>query len=419
MQFYEHVIVGGGVIGASIAYHLSRAGSGSILVLERNNFATASSSKAAGLVLQASTKPSNFALAKKTVEIIPILEEETGQPLEYRQVGSVRLAASLDRLGELTTMVKIAATNDIPSEFLNRNEMQKLVPWLRTKNIKKAAFFPTDGYLDPYRLTWHYISAAKKNGVTFRPVCEVMDVVVEKNNVNAVLVRDEKIGCGTVIDACGVWSAIFSSKIGFPLPMAPVRSHYWIAKPDKIYGGEHAITVMPDISAYTRPELGGFILGLQEKRSVAFDARRLPKELQMFSPTTGEDHWNLLVEVFDDLSKFFPHLCSARFSSYVDGLSSYTPDGEIILGSIPEISGFFVAAGDCGHGIALSAGIGQTISELITTGKSQIDISKFKPDRFGTVNPFGQKFLEMCSRARSSKSRKSTFKDAPEKILLE
>ena len=415
MEFFDHVIVGGGVIGASIAYHLSLTGSGSILVLERNTFATASSSKAAGLVLQASTKYSNFPLAKKTVEIIPFLEEETGEPLEYHKVGSVRLAASHDRLSELNTMVEIAGKHGIPAKFLKCCEMQKLVPWLRTTNIKKAAFFPTDGYIDPYRLTWQYIKAAKKNGVTFRPMSDVTDVVVEKNNVNAVVVHNERIGCCTITDACGVWSAIFSSKIGFPVPMAPVRSHYWIAKPDKIYGGDHAITVMPDISAYTRPELGGLLLGLQEKQSATFDARRLPEDLQMFSPSMGEDHWDLLVEVYDDLAKFFPNLYRAKFSSYVDGVSSYTPDGEIILGGIPGISGFFVAAGDCGHGIALSAGIGQTISQLISNGKSQIDISKFKPDRFGPVNPFGRQFREMCAKARSSKSRKSTFKVEPEK----
>ena len=98
-----------------------------------------------------------------------------------------------------------------------------------------------------------------------------------------------------------------------------------------------------------------------------------------------------LAEAYHDISKFFPKLCRAQFSSYIDGLSSYTPDGEIILGSIPGISGFLVASGDCGHGIALSAGIGQTISELISTGKPQIDISKFKPliklyDRADIIN---------------------------------
>ena len=213
------------MIGASIAYHLSLTGSGSILVLERNAFATASSSKAAGLVLQASTKYSNFLLSKKTVEIIPFLEEEIGEPLEYHKVGSVRLASSDDRLDELNTMVKNAEIYGISAKFLKCSEMRALVPWLRTTDIKKAAFFPTDGYLDPYRLTWHYIKAAKKNGVTFIPASNVTGVVVEKNNVNAVVVNDEKVGCATVVDACGVWSAIFSSKIGLPVPMAPVRSH--------------------------------------------------------------------------------------------------------------------------------------------------------------------------------------------------
>ena len=191
-----------------------------------------------------------------------------------------------------------------------------------------------------------------------------------------------------------------------PIAAAPVRSHYWLTAPDFDYGSEGSITIMPDISAYTRPELGGLLLGVQENECAVFDARKLPEDLRYFSPTLGEDHWNILLESYSELSRFFPKIENANFSSYISGLSSYTPDGEIILGPIEEIDGLYVAAGDCGSGVSLSGGIGAVMSDLLVDGKSDIYSSSFRPDRFGTVDPFDGEFLKNCAMARSSKSRK-------------
>ena len=113
-----------------------------------------------------------------------------------------------------------------------------------------------------------------------------------------------------------------------------------------------------------------------------------------------------MLNSYSDLSRVFPKIENANFSSYISGLSSYTPDGEIILGSITEIDGLYVAAGDCGSGVSLSGGIGSIMSELIVKGRSDFDIESFKPDRFGKVDPFDSEFLKRCARARSAKSRK-------------
>jgi 4-methylaminobutanoate oxidase (formaldehyde-forming) len=141
-----------------------------------------------------------------------------------------------------------------------------------------------------------------------------------------VLTDAGQIICGSIVDACGVWAAEFSERVGFPLPMAPVRSHYWITEPNEAYGGEHPITILPDVAAYTRPEVGGLILGVQESRSVTFDARELPDDPAVFSPTKGEEHWDILANAYEGLVQFFPMIESAQFSSYMCGLSSYTPD---------------------------------------------------------------------------------------------
>ena len=406
MENFDHVIVGGGIVGASIAYHLMRKDGGTVLLLERNELASAASSRAAGLILQASTKFSKTPLAKLTIDTIPVLEEELGEGVGYHSVGSLRIAASEARVAELDAMMDDALRWNIPVEWPDMNEVGRMIPWLDTATLHKAAFLPTDGYADPYLLTMSYIRAAQARGVVVRPRTDVRDVLMEKQKVTGVVCDTGKISCGTVIDACGVWAALFSKQVGYPLPMAPVRSHYWIAEPAEVYGGEHPVTVLPDAAAYTRPEVGGLVLGVQESRSATFDARDLPDDPAAFSPTQGEEHWDILADSYEEVAKFFPDIKSAQFSSYICGLSSYTPDGDIILGPVPNISGFYAAAGACGSGVTLSAGMGDVIADLALGRTPAFDIAPFRPDRFGPVDPFGAQFRERCAAARASKSRK-------------
>ena len=406
MDFYDHIIVGGGILGASIAYHISKRSNDRVLLVERNEFASAASSRSAGLVLQGSTKKSNIPLAKKTVEVIATLEEELGESLEYHKTGSLRLASSKERVDELNHMIEAAHIYEIDVSIPDEQDIAQLAPWLNQEEIQKAAFFSSDGYLDSYRLTWQYIKAAKNNGVKFNSNLAATGILVEGDKIRGIETQNGDILSSNIILAGGVWTSLFASKVQVPIAMAPVRSHYWLTEPDPIYGGEGAITIMPDISAYTRPELGGLLIGIQENECAVFDARKLPEDLQYFSPTLGEDHWDILLNSYPDLSRVFPKIENANFSSYISGLSSYTPDGEIILGSITEIDGFYVAAGDCGSGVSLSGGIGSIMSELIIKGRSDFDIEAFKPDRFGKLDPFDSEFLKRCARARSAKSRK-------------
>ena len=405
METFDHVVVGGGIIGASVAYHLKRKGAGTVLLLERNDFATAASSRAAGLVLQASAKPSKTPLARATTDILPVLEDEIGESVGYHNVGSLRVAASEERVAELDAMVADALTWDIPVESPSASEIKDLVPWIDTRTIAKAAFFPTDGYVDPYLLSMSYIKAARARGAVVRPYTAVQDVLTDVDKVVGVVSNAGQIACRTVIDACGAWAALFSQHVGFALPMAPVRSHYWITEPSRSYGGEHPVTILPDVAAYTRPEVGGLVLGVQESCSATFDARDLPDDPAAFSPTEGEEHWDILANAYEGLAQFFPAIDAARFSSYVSGLSSYTPDGEVILGPVPGIAGLYAAAGDCGSGITLSAGMGSAIADLALEQEAAFDMAPFKPDRFGQVDPFSEPFRRRCAMARASKSR--------------
>ena len=402
---FDHIIVGGGIIGASIAYHLKCKGAGSVLVVERNELASAASSRAAGLILQASPKPTKISMAQKTVELIPILKGEQDEDVGFHNVGSVRVSVSEQRDRDLQDMVDQASHHGIPFEWLSSDDACRRVPWLNAAQVQKAVFFPTDGYADPYMLTMSYVRAARARGAVFRLRTAVTDVLTTAGRVIGVQTNAGALTAGSVIDACGVWAALFFARAGFPLPMAPVRSHYWIADPDTTYGGEHPVTVMPDIAAYTRPDVGGLLLGVQERQSATFDARDLPDDPAAFSPTAGEDHWDILADAFDDIMALFPGVASAQFSTYIAGLSSYTPDGKMILGAVPGVSGFYAAAGMCGSGITLSAGVGNIVADLVLGHDPVMDISPFRPDRFGKIDPFSQDFRDQCAAARGSKSR--------------
>lgn len=405
METFDHIVIGGGVLGLSIAYHLVRDSQDSVLVLERNELASAASSKAAGLILQATAKPLNTALAKLTLDTIAALETELDETIGFHAVGSLRIASSPVRSTELQAMERDAAEHGIPSYRLSPEDLCRKAPWLDSSTACHTTFFPSDGYVDPYSFSTAYGRAARKLGVQIRPRTAVTGLIINSDRVEGVCTASGDVFGGTVIDAAGAWASLISAHAGYLLPMTPTRSHYWITATDPSYGGDFPITLLPDAQAYMRPETGAMLIGVQEATSVTFDARELPDDISTFSATGGEEHWEVIAEAMQDISVYFPAVAKAKFAHYVSGLSGYTPDGLILLGAVPGPSGFFTAAGCCGNGIALSAGIGSAISALVRGEEPGFDVAAFAPDRFGSVDPFSAEFRERCAAARASKSQ--------------
>ncbi len=406
MARFDHIIVGGGVIGASVAYHLARKDGGSILLVERNTLASAASSRAAGMVLQVSTNATKTPLARLTRETVDALADELGEDVGFHNVGGLRLAATDERISELDGMAAEAARHDIPFEWLEPRTAGDLVPWLDLSSVRKIGFLPTDGYVDPYMLSMSYARAAAARGVEIREHTAITGVRTARGRVVGVDTAAGRIESESVIDAAGAWAALLSARVGYPLPTAPVRSHYWITKPNPAYGGDHPVITMPDAGAYARYDVGAVLLGIHERHSLTFDARELPDEPAAFSPTVGEEHWDLLAKAAKGIGRFFPGIADAQFANYIAGLSTYTPDGNIILGPVPDLSGFLAATGCCGSGIVLSAGIGNTIAELALGQAPSVDITPFRPDRFGHIDPFSVEFRDRCAAARANKSHR-------------
>jgi 4-methylaminobutanoate oxidase (formaldehyde-forming) len=214
-----------------------------------------------------------------------------------------------------------------------------------------------------------------------------------------------EIHASWVIDAAGVWGAEIASWIGWGFAGAPTRSHYWITAPDGSGAANNPVVQLPDMRTYLRPEVGGLLVGMQEPHSKTYDPLRLIDDMGEMQLIDEESDLDLLIEQASRLRGVIPDIDRWGFAHHIAGLSMYTPDGKFLLGPVPGLSGFLIAGGCCGSGVAASGGFGQSIAELVAGIPVSIDIGHYRPDRFGVVDPSSSEFRERCAEARSQKSR--------------
>jgi 4-methylaminobutanoate oxidase (formaldehyde-forming) len=232
----------------------------------------------------------------------------------------------------------------------------------------------------------------------------VKGIRLSNGSVRGVQTSEGDLAGSVVIDAAGVWAGLLAWDLGIGLPMAPVRSQYWITAADSLFDRDQPFVIVPDARAYTRPEGNKLLFGLRESKGVSVDPRRLPEDLSGFMIGGPEDEKESLIEGFPLLHPFFPGLEKVGIAHYITGLSTYTPDGLFVLGPVPGIRGFLAATGCCGAGIAASGGIGRAIAELAAGLSPTFDLGPFRIDRFGPADPMSEDFQKRCSEARSAKS---------------
>ena len=208
-----------------------------------------------------------------------------------------------------------------------------------------------------------------------------------------------------VVNAAGAWSNLLSVELGLPLPMAPVRSQYWITERSPEFARSGPIVFMTDIRAYARPEVGALLFGARESAPAVADPRELPENLQGFVFDAADpDGWDNLAEAFDPLSRYFPAIERLGMAHYITGPSNYTPDGQPIVGASAAIAGLLVATGCNGSGITYSGGVGRLITELICGETPFMDARRLDPARALQIDPFAPVFLQACAQARATKS---------------
>ena len=399
----EVIIIGAGVLGCAIAYHLAEAGLRP-LVLERRGIAQAATSRAAGLLSRARANPSLLALVRQTYLDLRALEAESGASLGLRTTGSLYIGASgpVKRAHRHLMALASAAGEKVlsipPAEAVAR------VPWLNLDGDEEVFLMPEDAFIDGYSLGAAYAQAARRKGARILEDQAVAEILVEAGRVGGVRTAQDRFQAPAVVDAAGAWANVLARPAGAAIPMAPVRSHYWITVPDRRFAPGMPFLVLPDARAYARPEGEGLLFGFREPQSVHADPRDLPEDLRGHVVAGDSNGWASLEEGAAAFERFLPWFGELEIAHYISGYSTYVPDGMLAVGALPGLPGFYSGAGCSGGGVALAGGVGKALAQLITGSPTDFDLGPHDPARFGAFDPFSSGWGQRCAAARSHKT---------------
>jgi 4-methylaminobutanoate oxidase (formaldehyde-forming) len=382
---------------------LAKQNAGRILLLERNGVAQGNSSLAAGLLTRGRFKPDLIPMVLETYSVIQEIESLTDTPLDMRQTGCLYAAVSPEHQKSLRELAAISTQGGLRLDWVDTAKVSQFVPWLHLPRGASLLFMPDDGYIDGYLLASGYIKAARLLGVEVCESSQVVSIIRQGDRVTGVRTAHEEISAAVVVDAAGVWAGMLANEIGISLPMAPIRSHYWITEGHTLFSPDQPFVILPDARAYARPEVNRLLFGIRKKQSASVHPDRLPDTMNGFTFQQDPRGWDTLMEGAPKLSLYFPLIEEITVASYIRGLSNYTPDGNFVLGAYPGLTGFIAATGCAGAGIAMSGGIGRLVAELITDQTPFVDPSPHRIERFGAIDSTDPKFIQVCADARSGK----------------
>jgi glycine cleavage system aminomethyltransferase T/glycine/D-amino acid oxidase-like deaminating enzyme len=372
------VVIGGGVGGASILYWLTRLGWNDIVLVERADLTSGSTFHSAGLVGQLRGSLSLTRMMMNSVELYRTVGEEAGLETGWREVGSLRLASSEERLEELKRQAGWAATFGLPLELISAEEAKELFPPLSTEGVLAAAYLPTDGYIDPSQLTFALAQAARNRGAEVATGTRVTAIVVERGRVTGVETDKGRIEAEVVVNAGGMFAGEIGALAGVNVPVIPMAHEYLITKPSGISPDVPTMRD-PSLQVYFRGESGGLVMGGYERHPAPWGLDGIPAD---FNGRLLEEDWDRFEELLTNAVVRVPELEDAEVVRLVNGPEAFTPDGEFILGP-SDVRGFWVAAGFCAHGLAGAGGMGQLVAEWIVEGVPSLDTWEMDSRRFG------------------------------------
>ena len=379
----QAVIIGGGVGGTSIAYHLAERGWTDIVLVERADLTSGSTFHSAGLVGQLRSSVTLTKMMMYGVELYRRLAAETGTDPSWHEVGSLRLASSAARFEELQRQAGWAKTFGLPLELISAREAQDRFPLMSTDGVLGAVFLPTDGWLDPSGLATALAAGARRRGASIRTRTRVVAITTDRGRVTGVEVeRDGErstITANIVVNAGGMFAPEIGRLAGVTIPIIPMAHQYLFTE---AIAGVHAGLPQlrdPDNLVYFREEVGGLCMGGYERNPAPWSLDGIPADFngKLLAPDLPR-----FEEIMAGAVRRVPSIADAGVSRVINGPEGFTPDNEFILGE-SEVRGFFVAAGFCAHGIAGAGGIGRQVASWIVDGQPELDLWQMDIRRFG------------------------------------
>jgi glycine cleavage system T protein len=388
------VVVGGGIVGCSVAYHLTKLGWRDVVLLERRELSCGTTWHAAGLVGQLRSSHNLTRLASYGAVLYERLEAETGQATGFRRSGSISVARSAERLVELKRGASMARCFGVDVEVISASEAGRLWPLMRTNDLAGAVWIPRDGRTNPIDTTLALAKGARNAGATI--VENVTVTGIHRQNGAATGVSTDKgdIACDVVVNCAGMWGREVGRMADVNVPLHASEHFYIVTEP--LAGVTRDLPVLRDTDGYiyVREEVGGLLMGGFEPVAKPWAMDGVPKDFAFSLLPEDWEHFRLLME---QAIVRIPALETAPVRRHVNGPESFTPDNRYMLGEAPELRNFFVAAGFNSVGIASAAGAGKALAEWIVAGEPSMDLWDVDIRRF---MPFQGNGRYLCERTK-------------------
>jgi sarcosine oxidase, subunit beta len=368
MESADVVIAGGGIMGCALAYQLAKRDV-DVVVLERETLGSQSTGKCAGGVRQQFSMEANVRLQRLSVQMFESFEQETGHPADFRQIGYLFVLTLPQQVEDFRRNMEMwHRVGLIDARWVDAQEASRMVTVMNVDDVLGCTFCPSDGIASPADVTSGYASAARRLGARLKEGMQVIGIDLASGRVQGVRTSDGDIATRMFVNCAGAWSSSIGRMAGLEIPVLPYRRHIAVTGPFPAVARDSPMTVDFRSSLYFHPEGDGVLIGMSDREE---------------GPGyTTEVSWEFLERMFEQAAVRAPALAGAGVKTAWAGLYETTPDHQAILGPVPEVDGFWCAAGFSGHGFMQAPAAALLLTQLLLDHRTDIDISPFAFSRF-------------------------------------
>jgi 4-methylaminobutanoate oxidase (formaldehyde-forming) len=373
------VVIGGGIIGCSVAYHLAEMGEKDVVLLERDRLTSGTTWHAAGLMVTfGSTSETSIEMRKYTADLFTRLEEETGQSTGFDRVGFIEVASDADRLEEYRRVAAFNRFLGIDVHEISPAEVKELFPPARIDDIHAGFYVREDGRVNPVDATMAIAKGARLKGVRVIEGVSVTGVSTERGAVKSVTTTSGEIECEVVVNCAGMWAHQLGRLSGVSIPLQAAEHYYLLTEPMEEIAPDLPVLEDPGCYGYYRPEGDGLLIGLFEALCAPWKVEGIPED---FSFGTLPPDWDRMGPYLEKAMGRIPASLDAGVKLFFCGPESFTPDLGPIVGEAPEVKNYWVAAGLNSIGITTGGGLGRVLAHWILNGRPDCDVTYMNVDR--------------------------------------
>ena len=377
------IVIGGGIIGCSTAYHLARDHKADVLLLEQGKVTSGSTWHAAGLVGQLRSSASITKVLKYSVELYRELAAETGLDTGWKMTGCLRLATTPDRWTEFKRLATTAKSFGMEMELIGPDEVKRMWPMMDTSDLIGASWLPTDGQASPSDITQSLAKGARMHGAKIVEGARVTGFRMEGLRITHVETTQGDIACDTVVNCGGMWARQIGAMAGVAVPLHPVKHQYIVTEKIPGLAPDAATLRDPDRRTYFKEEVGGLVMGGYEPNPQGWVTGDIPEnwEFRLF-----DDDYDHFGQHLEQAIARIPALANVGLKQMINGAESFTPDGNFILGPAPECANMYVGAGFNAFGIASGGGAGWVLADWVMRGEAPLDLWAVDIRRFSNLH---------------------------------